>query len=238
MFSGFNDYNELGPYDRCITRGVLGSTFPVIYNNGNQILQMPGYVVIRNEMIHETRVIPLDGRPHAARRRFARYMGDPRGHWEGNTLVVDTTNFNGRTGAQANGNLLMTSDALELAERFTRTGPDTHPVRGHGHRSEDVDETVGGAVPAEARPELQDLRIRVPRGEPRDVEHPVGIAGGRKELRGSEVRQAGHGGQAWPARPAGPPPDPPDLVRSRTARSLSRSAPSSPTWASSQRRWE
>jgi hypothetical protein len=124
MFSGFNDHNDLGPYDRCISRGVLGSTFPVIYNNGNQIFQMPGYVVIRYEMIHETRVIPLDGRPHGSS-RIRSYMGDARGHWDGNTLVVHTTNFNGKTGAQANGNLLMTSDALELTERFTRTGPDT-----------------------------------------------------------------------------------------------------------------
>ena len=124
MFSGFNDHNDLGPYDRCITRGVLGSTFPVIYNNGNQIYQMPGYVVIQYEMIHETRVIPLDGRPHGSS-RIRSYMGDARGRWEGNTLVVHTTNFNGKTGAQANGNLLMTSDALELTERFTRTGADT-----------------------------------------------------------------------------------------------------------------
>jgi len=124
VFGGFNDFTEMGPYDRCISRGVLGSTFPVIYNNGNQILQFPGYVVIRYEMIHETRVIPLDGRPHASP-AIRTYMGDPRGHWEGSTLVVETTNFNGRTGAQANGNLLMTSDALQLVERFTRTGPDT-----------------------------------------------------------------------------------------------------------------
>jgi hypothetical protein len=124
MFSGFNDVNDMGPYDRCISRGVLGSMFPVIYNNGNQILQLPGYVVIRYEMIHETRIIALDRRPHLSP-AIRSYMGDPRGHWEGNTLVVQTTNFNGRTGAQANGNLLMTSDALELVERFTRTGPDT-----------------------------------------------------------------------------------------------------------------
>ena len=64
VFTGFNDPTELGPYDRCISRGVLGLTFPVIYNNGNQILQFPGYVAIRYEMIHETRIIPLDGRAH------------------------------------------------------------------------------------------------------------------------------------------------------------------------------
>ncbi len=124
VFDGFNDFTEMGPYDRCISRGVLGSTFPVIYNNGNQIFQFPGYVVIRYEMIHETRVIPLDGRPHASP-AIRSYMGDPRGHWDGNTLIVETTNFNGKTGALANGNLLMTSDALKLVERFTRTGPET-----------------------------------------------------------------------------------------------------------------
>ena len=86
-----------------------------------QHFQMPGDVVIRYEMIHEVRVIPLDGRPHVSS-AIRSCMGDPRGHWEGNMLVVQTTNFNGMTGAQANGNLLMTSDALELVERFTRTG--------------------------------------------------------------------------------------------------------------------
>jgi hypothetical protein len=124
QYTGFDAASELGPYDRCISRGVLGSMFPVIYNNGNQFIQTPGYVVLRNEMIHETRVIPLDNRP-ALPPRLRAYMGDSRGHFEGNTLVVRTTNFNGGTGAAANGNLMMTSDALELVEKFTRTGPDT-----------------------------------------------------------------------------------------------------------------
>ena len=112
-------------YDRCVTRGLLGSILPVIYNNGNQILQAPGEVVIRYEMIHETRVIPLDGRPHAGS-GVRTYMGDPRGRWEGNTLVVDTTNFvPGQTGVGLNGNGTPTSDALHVVERFERTGPDT-----------------------------------------------------------------------------------------------------------------
>jgi hypothetical protein len=124
MFDGFADPTELGPYDRCISRGPLGSIFPVIYNNGNQILQFPGFVVIRYEMIHEVRVVPLDGRPHLSS-TIRTYMGDPRGHWEGNTLVVETTNLNGRTGAQGNGNLLMLSDDAKIVERYTRTGPET-----------------------------------------------------------------------------------------------------------------
>jgi hypothetical protein len=124
QYTGFDSAADLGPYDRCISRGLLGSMFPVVYNNGNQFIQTPGYVVLRNEMIHETRVIPLDNRP-ALGPTFRSYMGDSRGHFEGNTLVVRTTNFNGGTGAQANGNLMIMSDALEVVERFTRTAPDT-----------------------------------------------------------------------------------------------------------------
>jgi len=124
MFDGFSDPTELGPYDRCISRGPLGSVFPVIYNNGNQIFQFPGYVVIRYEMIHEVRVIPLDGRAHVSP-KIRSYMGDARGHWEGSTLVVETANLNGRTGAQGNGNLLMLSDEAKIVERYTRTAAGT-----------------------------------------------------------------------------------------------------------------
>ena len=124
QFDDFADPTELGPYDRCISRGPLGSVMPVIYNNGNQIFQFPGYVVIRYEMIHEVRVVPLDGRGHVSP-KIRSYMGDARGHWEGNTLVVETANLNGRTGAQGNGNLLMMSDEAKIVERYTRTGPDS-----------------------------------------------------------------------------------------------------------------
>jgi len=122
--TGFKSPDELGPYDRCISRGVVGSMIPVVYNNGNEVVQAPGYVVLRNEMIHESRIIPLDGRPPLPA-TFKSYMGDARGRWDGNTLVVRTTNLNGRNGLQANGQVMLTSDAVELVERFTRTGPDT-----------------------------------------------------------------------------------------------------------------
>lgn len=122
--TGFNSPDELGPYDRCISRGVVGSMMPVVYNNGNEIVQAPGYVVLRNEMIHEARIIPLDGRPHVAP-AIRSYMGDSRGWWEGDTLVVRTRNLNGRNGLQANGQTLLTSDEVEFIERFTRTDPDT-----------------------------------------------------------------------------------------------------------------
>jgi hypothetical protein len=119
-----DSWEDFSYYIRCITRGVTGSIFPVIYGNGQQIVQGPGFVTILQEMVHEARVIPLDGRPHAGS-NIRSYMGDPRGHWEGNTLVVETTNFIGnRTGViGGNGGGTPTSDALKLTERFTRVGP-------------------------------------------------------------------------------------------------------------------
>jgi len=111
-------------YIRCISRGVTGSILPVIYGNGQQVVQGPGYVMILQEMVHEARVIPLDGRPHASS-SIRSYMGDPRGHWEGSTLVVETTNFLGnRTGIGLNGGGTPTTEALRLTERYTRIGAD------------------------------------------------------------------------------------------------------------------
>ena len=120
-----DSYEDRSLYDRCITRGVLGSILPVIYNNGNQIIQAPGWVAIRNEMIHETRIVPLDGRPHVSSKVFHQNMGDSRGHWEGNTLVVETTNLDGRTGAGGNGGANVYSDRTTITERFTRIDSDT-----------------------------------------------------------------------------------------------------------------
>jgi hypothetical protein len=119
----FNGPEDFSLYDRCITRGVIGSLLPVLYGNGLRILQTPEYVVISYEMIHDTRIIPLDGRPHAGA-TLRQYLGDPRGRWEGNTLVVETTNFTDRTSLGANGNGVRHSDKMRLTERFTRTDPD------------------------------------------------------------------------------------------------------------------
>lgn len=119
-----DSWEDFTYYIRCITRGVPGSIFPVIYGNGQQIVQAKGFVTIFQEMVHEARVIPTDGRPHTSS-NVRTYMGDPRGHWEGNTLVVETTNFLGnRTGIVGNGGGMPTSDALKTTERFTRIGPD------------------------------------------------------------------------------------------------------------------
>jgi hypothetical protein len=114
----FNGPEDLSLFDRCITRGLPGSMIPFILGNSYQIVQAPGLVSIVYETIHETRVIPLDGRPHVGK-AVRLDMGDARGYWEGNTLVIETTNFNQRS-------TYRNADAatLRLIERFTRTAPD------------------------------------------------------------------------------------------------------------------
>jgi hypothetical protein len=120
----FNGPEDLTNYDRCITRSVIGSIFPRPYGNGLRIVQSPGYIAITHEMIHDTRVIPLDGRPHPGG-NIPLYMGDSRGRWENGTLVVDTTNLTDRTSIGFNGNGLRHSTAMHLIERFTRTDAGT-----------------------------------------------------------------------------------------------------------------
>lgn len=113
-----DSYTDRSLYDRCISRGVPGSMMPAIYGNSYQIVQAPGYVVIRYEMIHEARVIPLGDSQHLSA-TMRSYMGDARGRWEGQTLVVETTNirdeiaYRGSNGA-----------TLKLVERFTPIAPD------------------------------------------------------------------------------------------------------------------
>lgn len=124
-----DSYEFMSVWDRCITRGVPGGMFPAGYNNAYQIVQTPGYVVINYEMIHEARVIPIDGRPHLPP-RVKTWNGDARGRWEGNTLVVDTTNYNdkGWIATQAAAGRIKgipQTESLHVVERFTRIDADT-----------------------------------------------------------------------------------------------------------------
>jgi hypothetical protein len=105
------------PWVRCITRGHPAGMFPAGYNNAYQIIQTPGYVFIVAEMIHETRIIPIDGRPRL-NERIRQWNGEPRGRWEGNTLVVETANFSSKSF------FMGATDNLRVVERFTRTAPD------------------------------------------------------------------------------------------------------------------
>jgi hypothetical protein len=115
-------YTDFSLYERCITRGLVGSAMPGGYNNGNQIFQAPGYVTIVNEMIHEARIVPLDGRPHVSG-AIRTHLGDSRGRWEGDTLVVETRNIADRLGLGANNT--GASPELTIVERFTRTSDST-----------------------------------------------------------------------------------------------------------------
>jgi hypothetical protein len=119
----FNDFNDFTLYDRCITRGIYGSIARVIYGNGNRIVQSPGVVAITYEMIHDTRVIYTDGRPHI-NDGIRQYLGNSRGWWEGDTLVVETTNLTDETSIGLNGNGLRHSDQMKMVERIRRVADD------------------------------------------------------------------------------------------------------------------
>ena len=113
---------DRGNQERCITYGLPSASLPTLYNNNIQIVQSPDSVVIVHEMIHEARVVPLDGRPRLGD-NVRGWIGDSRGRWEGDTLVVETTNFNGKN------NYRGSTTGLHLTERYTRTGPDRLELR-------------------------------------------------------------------------------------------------------------
>lgn len=115
----FDTFEDFHLYDRCITRGVLGSTLAVIYGNGVRIAQSPENVVISYEMLADSRVIPLDGRGEA-QSNLKQYLGTSRGRWEGDTLVIETKNFNGKTSIGGNGIGTRHSDQMTLTERLRR----------------------------------------------------------------------------------------------------------------------
>ena len=119
----FDSWRDFNVYDQCITRGLPGSMMPGFYNHNYQIMQTPQYVVIFAEMIHDARIVPVDGRSHLVS-GVQQWLGDSRGHWEGNTLVVETTNFNNkvqmRTGTVTGG-----TEYARVVERFTRIDADT-----------------------------------------------------------------------------------------------------------------
>jgi hypothetical protein len=114
-----DSYTDRPLLERCITRGLGGALLPGLYNNNIRIAQAPGYVAIVHEMVHETRLVQLDGAFNGMRG----YMGESRGHWEGDTLVVETRNFNGRAPFRGAGANLVTT------ERYTRVGPESIDFR-------------------------------------------------------------------------------------------------------------
>jgi hypothetical protein len=117
-----DSYENRSLQERCITRGLPEVILPGPYNNNLQIVQTPGYVLLFTEMIHDARVVPMDGRPHSSP-NLRSWMGDSRGRWEGDTLVIDTTNFTDRTNFRGSG------ANLHLIGRFTRVDADTIDYR-------------------------------------------------------------------------------------------------------------
>jgi hypothetical protein len=118
-----NSYTDFSLYERCITRGIAGSTLRVVYGNGQRIVQAPGVVALSYEMVHDTRIIYTDGRPHI-NQAIRQYLGDSRAHWEGDELVVETTNLTDRTAIGLNGNGNRHSAQMKLTERFKRVAED------------------------------------------------------------------------------------------------------------------
>lgn len=123
----FDRVSDFNPLDRCITRGLPASMFPFMYNSGIEIVQAPGYVIIRLELVHETRIVPVDDRPALAP-EIVQWLGESRGRFEGDTLVIETTNFNGESPmliVGPGGKPIPTSRELKVVERLTRVAADT-----------------------------------------------------------------------------------------------------------------
>ena len=118
-----DSYTDFSGYERCITRGIAGSTLRVVYGNGQRIVQAPGVVALSYEMVHDTRLLYTDGRPHL-NQAIRQYLGDSRAHWEGDELVVETTNLTDRTAIGPNGNGNRHSTQMKLTERFKRVAED------------------------------------------------------------------------------------------------------------------
>ncbi len=120
-------WQELSLFDRCITRGLPGAMSPGVYNHNYQILQTPTHVVLVVGTIRDSRIIPIDGRPHVGE-GIRQWLGDSRGYWEGDTLVVETRNFSRKTNTRMT-TVFGGSENLRLVERFTRSDADTIDYR-------------------------------------------------------------------------------------------------------------
>ena len=178
-------FDDFTLYDRCITRGLMGSQLPVLYGNGLRIVQTPNEVAISYEMIHDTRVIPLDKRPHIDA-SIEQYMGNARGHWEGDTLVVETHELHEQDEHRHQRQRPAHSDKLKMTETFTRIDPEMIDYRAR------IEDPATYTAPFTIRltitkqPNYETLRVLVPRRQRR---------GGTCAQRRTRVRAASRGGQ-------------------------------------------
>ena len=190
----FNSYKDFDSWDRCITRGLPASMFPFRYNNGLQIVQAPGYVALRMEMIHESRIIKLNAPPVSP--NIKEWLGISNGHWDGNTLVVETTNF--KPGASATntgvmgspaGNRFPISDQMKMTERFTRMNNRFSDLYDYGGRSRGAHAFLDRAVSVEARQRFPDIGICVYRRQQHDSSLDQRDTGGTGESRGAAEKE-------------------------------------------------
>ena len=174
------NWEEMGNWPRCITRGALTIVQPSGYNNGVQIVQGPGYVAITKEMLHETRLIPVDNRPHVGE-NVTTWSGDARGRWEGDTLVVEIANFNGRS------SLFGASGNARLTERYTLIAAGSARIPLYRRGPDRVDAPLDRAHDhLEGRLAVRARRVRLPRRQLRHDQHAerrAGPAGSRGRRR-------------------------------------------------------
>ena len=179
-------YADLDAGDRCIQHAKAGPPISTGgYNNNIHVFQTPDHVVILAEQNYDARIVPLDGQPHVST-QVRQWMGDSRGYWDGDTLVVETVHFNGKhdqIGAAA-AELRREPDAGRALHADRRGEPD---VRVHGQRSDHLDQPVDRTASDEAEPGA-DVRVRLSRGQLRDARHH-----GRLARAGSRGRGRGHG---------------------------------------------
>ena len=170
-----DSYEFMSVWDRCITRGIPGSMFPAGYNNAYQIIQTPGYVTIVYEMIHDARIIPLDNRPPPPP-RVQTWMGESRGRWDGNTLVIETTNFNDKgwiTTSAASGRIkgIPHTDKLRVIERLTRISRDEISYSATIEDPDIYTRPWTVAFPLTSEPDYRMYRVRLSRRQLLDREH-------------------------------------------------------------------
>ena len=225
--NGADRPQDLSLWVRCIGRGMPSAIFPTVYNANVQIVQAPGVVALTYEMIHDTRIIRTDGSPHVGS-GVRGYFGDSRGHWEGDTLVVDVTNVSDKN------NYRGSRDTLRLVERFTRAG--------NGLRYEVTAEdaqtwTAPWTAALELEPQPDGMfEVRLPRGEQLDAEYPErGEGGGPINL---SPRSTVFGLQSWARNPNDPGTGDEDSCTAKSAcATLSRAPKVPPLGAAMGKRW-
>ncbi len=202
-----DSYTDFSTYERCITRGIAGSSLRVVYGNGQRIVQAPGVVAISYEMIHDTRLLYTDGRPHL-NQAIRQYLGDSRAHWEGDELVVETTNLTDRTAIGLNGNGNRHSTQMKITERFKRLADDVLQYQTDRGRPGDLRAAVHDVLSANAARGRQTAPLRLPRGQLRAASVTRGRArrgpcGGGRSIEGNHSTAATRAGWTRRRRSAG-----------------------------------